>query len=453
MDDGSLSPLLILLGLLLTHALVMAGHGALNNVRILQLRERAEEGDTAAKRVLAIVDGKGRAGNSFQVIFVLLQIGIAGTVFALAETVAFNSTAPGWLIYGLAMLLGTMLVMIFGVLVPEAVGSSHPTSISRALAAPLMLLMLIVMPLTQLLVSISRIISTLFASSSKVATVTEEEIMTLVDAGLTEGTIEAEEQEMIYSVLQLNDTRASELMVPRIDMVAMSTNTSLEDARAMFIQSGHSRIPVFDETIDNIKGVLYAKDLLAHWHNGSSNTTVSALMRPAYFVPETKPADELLRELQSRRVHMAIVVDEYGGTAGIVTIENLIEEIIGDIRDEYDEREEAEYVRISETQYVVDASMDLDDLNDLLDIDLPSEDSDTLGGFIYTHFGRVPHAGEEILREDDDLLMRIETVNGRRIGKVTINKLQRDEETGEIETVKNSDSSAANGTSPKPNVE
>lgn len=203
----------------------------------------------------------------------------------------------------------------------------------------------------------------------------------------------------------------------------------------MFIKSGHSRIPVYDETIDDIRGVLYAKDLLTYWHNGSSaSVTVSVLMRPAYFVPETKPADELLRELQSRRVHMAIVVDEYGGTAGICTIENLIEEIIGDIRDEYDESEEAEYQRITETQYLVDASIDLDDLNDLLDIGLPIEDSDTLGGFIYTHFGRVPQAGEEIIH-DEDVLLRIESVNGRRIRKVMVTKLQRDEETGEIEPI------------------
>lgn len=435
MDDSSIPPLVVTFTLLSLHALVMVGYGALTNVRVSQLREQADDGDAAARRILTLVDGKKHVTNNFQVLFVLLQIGIAGAVFALAEQIAISSAAPGWLVYGLSMLFGTVLVMVLAVFVPEAVGSSHPMSVARVMATPLALLVLLVTPLTRLLVTMSRAISALFASSSKVATVTEEEIMTLVDAGLTEGTIEAEEQEMIYSVLQLNDTRASEVMIPRIDVVAMSTDTSLEEARAMFIKSGHSRIPVYDETIDDIRGVLYAKDLLTYWHNGSSaSVTVSVLMRPAYFVPETKPADELLRELQSRRVHMAIVVDEYGGTAGICTIENLIEEIIGDIRDEYDESEEAEYQRITETQYLVDASIDLDDLNDLLDIGLPIEDSDTLGGFIYTHFGRVPQAGEEIIH-DEDVLLRIESVNGRRIRKVMVTKLQRDEETGEIEPI------------------
>ncbi len=433
MDDGSLSSLWVLIGLLALHALVMVGYGALTNVRVSQLREQADDGDAVARRILALVDGKKYVTNHFQVIFVLLQIGIAGAVFALAEQVAMSNAAPGWLVYGLSMLLGTVLVMVFGVFVPEAVGSSHPMAVVRAMATPLVLLIALVTPLTRLLVAVSRAISALFASSGKVATVTEEEIMTLVDAGLTEGTIEAEEQEMIYSVLQLNDTRASEVMIPRIDVVAMPIETSLEEARALFVRSGHSRIPVYEETIDNIKGVLYAKDLLAHWHD-KNNATVASLMRAAYFVPETKPADELLRELQSRRVHMAIVVDEYGGTAGICTIENLIEEIIGDIRDEYDESEEAEYQQITETQYLVDAAIDIDDLNDLLDIDLPNEDSDTLGGFIYTYFGRVPQAGEEILY-DDEVLLRIESVNGRRIKKVMVTKLHRDEESGEIEPV------------------
>jgi len=451
LDDGSLSPLLVLISLLALHALVMVGYGALTNVRVSQLREQADDGDAAARRILALVDGKKYVTNHFQVIFVLLQIGIAGVVFALAEQIAMSGAAPGWLVYGLSMLLGTVLVMVFAVFVPEAVGSSHPMAIARAMATPLVVLMVMVMPLTRLLVTISRAISALFASSSKVATVTEEEIMTLVDAGLTEGTIEAEEQEMIYSVLQLNDTRASEVMIPRIDVVAMPLETSLEEARAMFIRSGHSRIPVYDETIDDIKGVLYAKDLLTHWHNGSSsNASVSSLMRAAYFVPETKPADELLRELQSRRVHMAIVVDEYGGTAGICTIENLIEEIIGDIRDEYDESEEAEYEQITETQYLVDAAMDIDDLNDLLDIDLPSDDSDTLGGFIYTHFGRVPQAGEEIIH-DDEVLVHIQSVDGRRIKKVMVTKLHRDEESGEIEPI-NTQNGQDGDTHEKPNT-
>jgi CBS domain containing-hemolysin-like protein len=176
-------------------------------------------------------------------------------------------------------------------------------------------------------------------------------------------------------------------MVPRIDMVAVDIETSLDEALATLIESGYSRIPVYDGSIDNIKGLLYAKDLLSLWRSGdpTAQKLIRDIIRPAYFVPENKRADDLLKEMQTRKIHMAMVVDEYGGTAGLVTIENLIEEIIGDIVDEHDVNEEAEYIRHGPQEYTVDGSIDLDDFNELLDVELPTEESDTLGGFIYTH--------------------------------------------------------------------
>jgi CBS domain containing-hemolysin-like protein len=251
--------------------------------------------------------------------------------------------------------------------------------------------------------------------------------MTLVDAGQKEGTIDDEEKAMIFSVLQFGETLVREVMVPRMDFVAVEINTPLEVALGRFVESGHSRIPIYDEKIDNVEGVLYAKDVLTMWHNGGAKPqSIRDLMRPAYFVPENNRADLVLKEMQASKIHMAIVVDEYGGTAGIVTIENLIEEIIGDIQDEYDVAEEADYTRHSDTEYTVDGGIDLDDLNELLPIALPTDDHDTLSGYIYGQVGRVPQEGEVIDDPIHRLTLVVKSVEVRRIRKVllTINGLE-----------------------------
>jgi CBS domain containing-hemolysin-like protein len=246
--------------------------------------------------------------------------------------------------------------------------------------------------------------------------VTEEEIKTLVDAGEEGGLLEEEEKEMIYSIFEIGDTLAREIMVPRIDVLALEVDTPLPEAVEAVIRLGHSRIPVYQETIDNIVGLLYAKDLLRVWKNQSEASSLRALLRPAYFVPETKKVDELLAELQQKRIHMAIVVDEYGGTAGMVTLEDIVEEIVGEIRDEYDANEEASFEKVSESEYVFDARIDLDEVNELLGLSLPSGDSDSLGGFIYSQLGHVPAPGEKVAAGAAQF--EVLTVTGRRIRKV-----------------------------------
>jgi CBS domain containing-hemolysin-like protein len=281
--------------------------------------------------------------------------------------------------------------------------------------------MLLFRPAVLLIIALSKLFSRMFGSKDMAAAVTEEEIMTLVDAGQKEGTIEDEEKEMIFSVLQFGERLAYEVMVPRMDVVGIEINTLFEEALAKFIETGHSRIPVYRDNIDNIEGVLYAKDLLNVWHNGDPKPqSIKELMRKAYFVPESKRADLLLKEMQTSKIHMAVIVDEYGGTAGLITIEDLIEEIVGDIQDEYDLHEEADYTEAGPGEYIIDGSMNLDDINELLDIDLPTEDSSTLGGFIYSLLGRVPTVGEVIDNEEHGLVMRVDSVDGRRIRKVHV---------------------------------
>jgi len=213
-------------------------------------------------------------------------------------------------------------------------------------------------------------------------------------------------------------------MVPRIDMVTIEADEPIDDGVGLILQGGQSRIPVYDGSIDNIIGVLYAKDLLRIVASGQHPTAVRSLVRPAYFVPESKRLDDLLRELQQQRVHMAIVVDEYGAVAGLVTIEDLVEEIIGDIQDEYD-KEEQIFERLSENEYIVDAKISLDDFNELLDTELTGEGYETLGGFVYTQLDKIPTVGDTVTFEN--LTITVLATKGRRVAKVKVVRHVEDE--------------------------
>ena len=252
------------------------------------------------------------------------------------------------------------------------------------------------------------------------AKMTEDELKTWVESEQEEGGLEREERQMIYSIFQFGDTLAREIMVPRMDILAFEVTTSLTQTAKAFTKSGHSRVPVYENDIDNIIGLLYAKDLLHVMQNGRKRASIRELLRPAYFVPDTKKADALLTEMQAQRIHMAIVVDEYGGVAGLVTLEDIIEEIIGEIQDEYDLSEE-EPVQQDGEDYLFLGRIDLDDFNEVMGSQVPKGESDTLAGFLYDHFGRVPHDGESI--QTDGLLLTIEQVIGRRIRRVRAHRL------------------------------
>ena len=257
------------------------------------------------------------------------------------------------------------------------------------------------------------------------AQMTEDELKTWVETEQEEGGLEREERQMIYSIFQFGETLAREIMVPRMDVLAFDVTTSLTQAAKAFTQSGHSRVPVYENHIDNIIGLLYAKDLLHVMEDGRKRTSMRDLLRPAYFVPDTKKADALLTEMQVQRIHLAVVVDEYGGMAGLVTLEDIIEEIIGEIQDEYDSSEE-DLVQMDGDDHIFLGRIDLDDFNEIMDSDILKAESDTLAGFLYDSFGRVPHDGESV--QTGELLLTIEQVIGRRIRRVRVRKLTPEEE-------------------------
>jgi CBS domain containing-hemolysin-like protein len=248
-----------------------------------------------------------------------------------------------------------------------------------------------------------------------------DELVRLMEIEESNGGIEEPERRMIRGIINLEETSVHEIMVPRIDVVAVDTEATLGDVTQIIMDKGYSRIPLYEETIDNIVGVLYAKDIMKYLAGGGDRSTgnLRDLARPPFFVPESKRVDELLADMRANRVHMGIVVDEYGGTAGLVTIEDMLEEIVGEIEDEYD-REEPTVEKVSEREVVVDGRVSIDDLNDLLGLDLEGEDYDTVGGFVYQHLGKIPVVGDEV--QADGLQMRVLSVIGRRIKKIRVKK-------------------------------
>ncbi|MBL8154475.1 MAG: HlyC/CorC family transporter [Anaerolineae bacterium] len=411
--DGSIVPLIALIAL---HALITLAYAALTNTREPLLRDQTETGHDAPPRLHI----------TYQLSLLLVRFTIAALAVtalgqALIDSLSIQDAELERALAYLIVLIPTALItLIVGDMVPEAVGSGRAEAIAPWAIYPMKLLIVLLGPVVYLITALSKTIAAFFGSSDKVNVFTEEELMTMLDASEKEGSIENEEKEMIYSVLQFADKTVREVMIPRIDITAIEIQTSFAEALAVFMASGHSRIPVYEDSVDNIRGLLYAKDLLGVQHTPAPGKTIRELMRKAYFVPESKRADVMLKELRSSKIHMAVVVDEYGGTAGIITVEDLIEEIVGDIQDEYDLNEEVEYVELGPNVYRIDAGMNLTDFNDLLEVELPTDDSDTLGGFLFTQLGRVPEVGETL--EHGNLTFKVESLDGRRIRKVHITR-------------------------------
>ncbi len=248
--------------------------------------------------------------------------------------------------------------------------------------------------------------------------VTEEEIQSLIEVGEQEGVINREEHAMIDAVLDLDDTRVREILVPRTEMVALEKDSSLEDVLETIISEGHSRIPVYRVDVDHIIGILYAKDLLKLWGGRPEEVKLEAVCRKAYFIPETKTIADLLKEFKMRRVHMAVAVDEYGGTSGIVTIEDIIEEIVGEIQDEHDPTEQPALTRMDDGSCVFDARSHIEDVEQELGVELPRGEYDTLGGFISHLLGHVPLQGEE--SRFGSLVFTVEEGDARRVSSIRV---------------------------------
>jgi len=376
---------LVLLGIAAT--LRAGGASLIRTARADALRD-AREGVSGAETVARLLEDRPE-----------IQPALGTTITALVVLSAILMTwelsdAFGGLELGFALVAMTMALLLLADIVPRWLGRNRPGSLAFRVASAL-----------SFAISIGRAAGDLIADPDDV----ESE---------DDGDSGADERELIMSVLEFTDTVVREVMVPRTDMITIEASASTDDAVDLVLASGRSRIPIAGESIDHIVGVMYARDLLEMFDQETPARPIQTLAHDAYFVPETKPIPELLREMQANQQHMAIVVDEYGGTAGLVTIEDLIEELVGEIVDEYDE-EEPMIVEI-DGALIVDARLDVDDLAEVLGVDLPSDEWDTVGGLVLELAGRVPEEGETF--NHDGLAFTADTVHGRRVATVKVTR-------------------------------
>ncbi|HKG56149.1 MAG TPA: hemolysin family protein, partial [Candidatus Limnocylindrales bacterium] len=319
-------------------------------------------------------------------------------------------------------LLLSLFTIVFGELVPKSLALARTERFALTLSAFVDFLLRPLSPLVALLTFVTTAISrALGAGEMDSSQMSTQELKFIVERGGEQGILEAEEEQMINAVIELGDRRVHEVMIPRIAIAGLPATATMEEAIDKVVEEGHSRIPVYEDSVDEVIGILYAKDLLPFLKGSSGNRpSLRSLLRTPVFVPESMSIDDLLHEFQRRKVHIAIVLDEYGGTAGLVTIEDLLEEIVGEIQDEYDV-EEPMIIRISDNEARVDGRAAVDDLEELFDTQLGLEDDDeydTVGGLIYHRVGGVPNPGDEV--EVDGLRLTVETTDGRRVGKVLV---------------------------------
>jgi putative hemolysin len=356
----------------------------------------------------------------------IVNVALASLAAVVVHNLTRRSNFPQTLGLLLEIVVVTFLILILCEITPKFVAVKNAPSFAQRVAAPIRAFHFILSPLVALFSGITNLISTALGVEKRRLFITEDEIKTLVEVGQERGELEQEEREMITSIFEFGETAIREVMVPRIDMVAVEENTPVDEVISIIREKGHSRIPIYRERIDNIIGLLYAKDLLPHLGRPLEGN-LADLVREAHFVPESKKIDEMLREFQAEKVHMVIVVDEYGGTAGLVTLEDVLEEIVGEIQDEYD-RELPLWEESEDGTILVEAKIPLDVLNEIIGEEVfpTTEDYDTLGGFVFHQIGNVPDPGETM--EHEDYLLTVEEVSNRRVGRVRITKIGSGEE-------------------------
>jgi putative hemolysin len=397
-------------------AFFAASEAALISVSRLRMRQMVEQHMRGSRSALRLLDDRSRflatvlIGNTV----VLLAADSLATWIFIREGIRHAA------IY--STLVMTILILLFGEIIPKTIAVSNPERWAMRLGPALERVARLLNPINRVFVGITYVLVRPFGirPSLQGPFVTEEDIRTIVNVGAEQKVLEEEEREMIHSVIQFGDTIVREVMQPRPTMVCVGVNDAPRKALELVISEGYSKVPVFEETIDNIIGAVYERELLIALANGSiTSTSLRAIMRPVVFVPENKKAADLLREMKRGQFSLAIVLDEYGGTAGLVTTEDILEEIVGEIRDEHDEGEEEPIHVIDPTEALVDARVNIEDVNARLGTHLPHEEFETIGGYIVGSLGRSPQEGEEITTPEG-VQLRVERMRHRRILSIRV---------------------------------
>lgn len=407
MDSSDVTQLIILFVLLLLSAFFSSAETALTTVNRIRIRTLAEEGSKRADTVLAITDDSGKMLSAILIGNNIVNLSAASLTTSLAYSFGGSMVA-------IASGILTVLILLFGEITPKTMATIHAEKMALIYAPVISIFMKIMTPAIFIINGLS--IGVLFLlrvdPNAKNNIMTENELRTIVDVSHEDGVIESDERQMINNVFDLGDARAKDVMVPRVHVTFADIDSTYEELIDIFREDKYTRLPVFKDTTDNVVGTINMKDLLLY--DNTNGFHIKDILREAYFTYEYKSISELLVEMRQASFNIAIVLDEYGETAGLITLEDILEEIVGEIHDEYDENEEDFIQEIDEREYIVEGSTNLDDLNDRLELNLSSEEYDSLGGFIIERLDRLPEEGDRIDTEDG-IHMVVERLDKNRI--------------------------------------
>jgi CBS domain containing-hemolysin-like protein len=412
LDSSDVTQLIILLILLGLSAFFSSAETALTTVNKIRIRSLAEDGNKRAKTVLKITDDSGKMLSAILIGNNIVNLSAASLTTSLAYSFGGSMVA-------IASGILTVLILLFGEITPKTMATIHAEKMALIYAPIISIFMKVMTPVIFIINGLS--IGVLFLlrvdPNAKNDLMTETELRTIVDVSHEDGVIESDEREMIYNVFDLGDAKAKDVMVPRVHVTFADVNSTYEELLDIFREDKFTRLPIFEDTTDNVVGTINMKDLLLY--DNTKEFHIRDILREAYFTYEYKSISELLVEMRQASFNIAIVLDEYGETAGLITLEDILEEIVGEIHDEYDENEEDFVQEVTEREYIIEGSMNLDDLNDRLDLDLNSEEYDSLGGFIIERLDRLPEAGDSIVTEEG-IRMVVEKLDKNRIEKVHV---------------------------------
>jgi putative hemolysin len=412
-DSLLLLQLAFLAGLVLCSALLTGAEAAYFSLGRARLKRLAEEQGGEADALAPLLREPHELLVTLLVGITLINIGASALAAAIAERLLGPAGLP------VAIIAMVFLLSVFGEVLPMTLAVEHPERFTTWVNRPVMWLSRVLGPVRILLGAFTALTLRLVGSERRgdEPEITEDELRTLVDVGAREGVVERTEREMIHRVFELEDTSVREVMVPRPDMFCLDVATPRAQILDLLRENLHSRVPAYEGTVDQIVGVLYTKELLPHLHGLPPDWDLRVHLHPPYFVPESKRADALLREFQAKKLHLAVVVDEFGGTAGLVTLEDLLEELVGEIRDEFDE-EERLVQPLGEGRFRVSGKLSIDGLNTVTGLTVSSESYDTVGGWVLDLFGRVPNKGERV--ETPGATVTVEKVERTRVVEVVV---------------------------------
>lgn len=429
MDSGEVLQIGIVIGLLVLSALFSLAETAMADVSKIRIRGLAEAGDKQAQMLMKVFERHGKMINT-----ILICDTAANLAAAILMTLLVTTHFGRQYVWAGAV-PAAFLVLILGEIAPKTAAALYAEKLSLALAKPVYGLMVLFTPVLFLVEKLSNLVLLLFRINpkKKPEAITEEDLRTIVEVGHEEGVIESDEKKMIYNVFDFGDSVAKDIMVPRTDMACIDAEATYEEFMEVVREQMYTRYPVYEETTDHVIGIINIKDvLLAERHQ---EFCIRDYLREPYYTYEYMKTADLMVELRKTQNNIAIVLDEYGATAGLITLEDMLEEIVGEIRDEYDEDEEDFIRRLGPSEYVVEASMHLDDLNDLLGLSLESEDYDSIGGFMIGMLDHLPEQGEEVTFQN--LRLVADQVDGNRIDKVHIYLTEEPKEQPEEKMAKN----------------